>query len=797
MITEKPRRSRKPTAPAPDRLRRAPRVVERARQQSAERFRSVITAMTEGLVVQDPHGTIVDCNPQAARMLGLTRRQLLGRTSRDARWNTVREDGRPFPGKDHPAMVALRTGRACRNVVMGLPLGRTALRWININAIPLFPDGRTRPQGVVVTFSDITERKQAEDALRESNALLSLFMQHSPIYAFIKELTPTESRVLLASENYRGLVGLAGSAMRGKTMAELFPAAFAAQITRDDRSVLAKGEVLRVDEDFRGRNYATVKFPITQGGRSLVAGYTIDITERKQAEAALRRAQNELEQRVLDRTAELARSNAALRQSQEQFRALAAHTPDHVFIQDLNLRYRLVINPQLGLTEADFLGKTDRHLLNKQDAARLTAVKKKVLTTGQPVHVEWPVRSRKGEIDYFEGDYIPKRDAAGRVDGLIGYFRNVTERHRADAALRKSEERYRALFDSSQDAFITLEPPTWAITSYNPAAVRIFRAGDGRQLGSRSPAELSPKYQPDGRSSAEAARAIIRTTLRHGSHFFEWRHRRLDGEEFPASVLLTRVELEGRALLHATVRDITERVQLEQQILNISEHERQRIARDLHDGLGQLLVGAGYLTNSLRKDLAQIAVAESRGLERVQELLNEAIGQARDLAHGMQPVESERNGLMVALHKLAARTTSLFGVRCDFCYTHPALLEENTVATHLFRIAQEAVTNAIKHAQPTRVVITLTRRPTGLKLTIRDNGVGLPAPGTRKPGMGLRFMAYRAGILGGSLVVRQERTGGTTVECRVRLAGGNRPRPGERKPKPGIARPNSLKRRPQ
>ena len=135
----------------------------------------------------------------------------------------------------------------------------------------------------------------------------------------------------------------------------------------------------------------------------------------------------------------------------------------------------------------------------------------------------------------------------------------------------------------------------------------------------------------------------------------------------------------------------------------------------------------------------------------------------------------------------------------DICFVCDEGVEEcvGSAKIHLFRIVQEAVHNAIRHGEARAIGIRLTKAKTQIVLEIRDDGVGLPAPGTRKPGMGLRFMAYRAGILGGSLVVRQERTGGTTVECRVRLAGGNRPRPGERKPKPGIARPNSLKRRPQ
>lgn len=134
---------------------------------------------------------------------------------------------------------------------------------------------------------DITDRNRAEEAQRRTQELFSLFLRHSPIYAFIKEVTATESRVLQASDNYQEMVGISGRDMVGKTMSDLFPAEFAAKITAEDQAVVGNGKVLRLDEDLAGRNYSTIKFPIVQGDRTLLAGYTIDITERKRLEEQL------------------------------------------------------------------------------------------------------------------------------------------------------------------------------------------------------------------------------------------------------------------------------------------------------------------------------------------------------------------------------------------------------------------------------------------------------------------------------------------------------------------------------
>ncbi len=145
----------------------------------------------------------------------------------------------------------------------------------------------------------------------------------------------------------------------------------------------------------------------------------------------------------------------------------------------------------------------------------------------------------------------------------VGILRDITEQQRAQAALKDSEERYRTLFNSSRDAMMTLVPPDWTYAFANPSALAMFRLEDEAHLHSFAPGQLSPERQPDGRLSSEAAQEAVATAVREGVNFFEWTHRRADGETFAGTILLARIELGGRSFLQATIRDITAQKQAE------------------------------------------------------------------------------------------------------------------------------------------------------------------------------------------------------------------------------------------
>ncbi|WP_395730599.1 response regulator [Prosthecobacter sp.] len=233
-------------------------------------------------------------------------------------------------------------------------------------------------------------------------------------------------------------------------------------------------------------------------------------------------------------------------------------------------------------------------------------------------------------------------------------------------------------------------------------------------------------------------------------------------EFVPTVVRRALSQLEKEQRLAAAEAD---RQRLEQEILQISELEQQRIGRDLHDDLGQQLAGLSIMATILGRSLAARDAPEAPEAARITDLLKKTVAMTRSLARGLHPVAAEPDGLMSALHDLAARMTSMFHIDCQFECPRAVQMNDNTAATHLYRIAQESVSNGVKHGHARHVRIILSSDVETLSLTIKDDGIGIGAPDPQQQGMGLRIMHYRAGMIGGRLAIEKQPGSGTQVTC--------------------------------
>ncbi len=212
--------------------------------------------------------------------------------------------------------------------------------------------------------------------------------------------------------------------------------------------------------------------------------------------------------------------------------------------------------------------------------------------------------------------------------------------------------------------------------------------------------------------------------------------------------------------------DITERLNLQKEIAAISDREQKRIGQDLHDGLGQHLTGVAFLIKGLSQQLAMKRLPEAHEAEKIAELVNRAISTTRNLARVLNPIDLESGSLDTALAQLATSTQRLFNIQCLFEYDMPFVLDSSE-AVHLFRIAQEAVDNAVKHGRATQIRILCETSNGSIQLMVEDNGVGLAKGFERRHGMGISNMTYRAKSLGGSLKVARGRSRGTVVTCLI------------------------------
>jgi hypothetical protein len=319
---------------------------------------------------------------------------------------------------------------------------------------------------------------------------------------------------------------------------------------------------------------------------------------------------------------------------------------------------------------------------------------------------------------------------------------------------------YAALVESSDDAIVgkTLDG---YVTSWNHGAETVFGYTRKQMLGKHISVII-----PEDRRDEEPD---ILEKIRHGESVdhYETIRRCKDGRLIDVSVTVSPIhDARGKIIGASKVaRDITELKRLEREILEISDREQRRIGYDLHDGLCQHLTGIELMSQVLGKKLQSQSPDGARRAGEIAQNVRQAISHTRSLARGLSPVTLESEGLASALHELAASTERLFGIECRFDRDPPAAVADHAVATHLFRLAQEAVFNAIKHGKAKNIIVRLTADPGRVYLAITDNGRGFPARIPKTKGMGLRIMRFRAGMIGGTLTIERNPTGGISVIC--------------------------------
>ena len=456
------------------------------------------------------------------------------------------------------------------------------------------------------------------------------------------------------------------------------------------------------------------------------------------------------------------------RSVEARYRALVEQIPAVVFMAYLDKGIgEAYVSPQieaaLGFSQHEWLEDPVRwyEQIYPDDKQRWSTEAAEMFLSGKPLKSAYRVLARDGRVLWFHCEAEMIRKADGRPWFIHGVGVNITELKQAEEALQEERNVLSAILDIVGALIVVLDP-CGRIVRFNRTC---------EQTTGYSFAEVSGKCVWDlflASEEVDSFKAILaEPNSEQLSQDYQSNWLTRDGSSRLINWSSTILAGKNGATSHVIVTgiDVTERQRLEKAILEVSAREQRRIGEDLHDGLGQHLTGIAFMSKVLESKLHEKSLPESCDAEKIVKLVNEAINKTRELSRGLLPVVSDAHGLMSALTRYAEEMQDLFQITCRFECGEPVLLYDVNAATHLYHIAREAVNNAIKHGNPSHVVIGLFAKNGEGTLSVQDDGGGISEISSNHAGMGLNIMNYRANMVGGSLDIRRNFTGGTSVVC--------------------------------
>lgn len=459
-----------------------------------------------------------------------------------------------------------------------------------------------------------------------------------------------------------------------------------------------------------------------------------------------------------------------------KYRALLEQIPAVVFMAYLDRGIgEAYVSPEiesaLGYSREEWLDDPVRwyQRLHPEDKNRWSTEAAEMFVSGKPLRSAYRVLARDGRVVWFQCDARMMRRADGRPWFIHGVAFDISDLKRTEKQLQQERNLASAILETV-DALVLVLDRQGRIIRFNRACEQTtghsFADVQGKPMW-----ELLQSSEEVQRFKAAFRELELGNTAEN--HFESyWTARDGVARLIAWSTTVLPASTDSPAYIVVSGMDITERKHLERTILDISAREQRRIGQDLHDGLGQQLTGIAFMAKVQEQKLVEKQMPEAGDAGKIVRLVNDAISRTRELAKGLAPVVLDAHGLMSALQLHAAEVENLFRVSCRFHCDPPVLVGDAGVATHLYHIAQEAVTNAIKHGQAKNILIRLSLVEEGRgMLVIRDDGQGMAQLSSHHGGMGLQIMRYRAETISGTLDIRSEKMQGTTVSCRFPVKG--------------------------
>jgi PAS domain S-box-containing protein len=878
---------------------------EEALQESERRYRTIVNNTKEGIILQDASGRILTWNQTAERVFGVSEEDALKHTSTSRDWNAIREDGSPFPGSDHPSMYTLSTGRSCENVVMGVKSALGGVTWININTNPLFRGNDSNPNAVVITFSDITERKRAEEATKASEIRYRELFDNISSGVAIYEARDDGNDFIIKDYNRAGemISKVNRENIVGRSVLEVFPGIkkfglfevfqrawktgkpeyHPVSLYQDDNLShwadnyvykLPSGEIVAVFDDVTERKQAEEAVRISEErfrqlaenvndifwvrdvntsemlylspafekifGISCGAVYEnpfsfIDAVEpddipkirsahQKQmkegketvTEYRINRPDGEIrwirartspvfdKDGVLIRTVGVAnditeskKAEEALREKSLQVQRLADELeliidgiPGRIFFKDTENRFIRVnkfvadahqmTKKQLEGTSAFELYPREMAQAYFEDDLEVIRSRRPKLNIGEKWETEYGTR-------WVNTSKIPYLNENGEVTGVIGLSLDITERKKAEEALRESEEKYRSLVESTVDSIYLVDRERRYLYT-NKNYMQHFSLEINKVIG-RSYDELHSKDET--KEFKRNLNSVIETgksyryayqSERDGRHYLRTLSpvRDLEGNIAAVTVVskditeLIRAEEDLRQANEELSREHNQRKILSKRLIDLLEKDRRQIAMELHDHIGQILASLKMDIEMLHRKLMPEQRELGGRIAAVQERTIQAIKDVKNISRGLRPGMLDALGLVPSLRGLFNEIQRQTDIEIHFFSRNVPKRFAPEKELAFFRIAQESMNNIVKYARAKEVFVNLVKKDEEVSLSIEDDGIGFdPKRVTQTAGeglpLGLLIMQERAEQLEGDFTLESQAGKGTHLLVEIPL----------------------------